>query len=64
MCYMELQAGFILRRGHVPANSRANQNHANPAQNSNLKQCISWSQGITTSSYIAYDYNTSGHTDL
>ena len=34
-------------------------------QNSHLKYCTSWGfMGLTTSSYMVYDYTTSGHTDL
>jgi len=42
VCRTDLQAGFILRQGHVPAKCRANRKGANRAQNSHLKQRISW----------------------
>ena len=38
VCRTDLQAGFILRQGHVPAKCRANRKGANRAQNSHLKQ--------------------------
>jgi len=60
-----LQAAFILWQGYIPEKCCANQNHANRTQNSHTKHSISWGLGgLTTSSYIVYDYTTSGHMDL
>jgi len=56
-----IRAGLVVRQGYVPEKRRANR-----TQNSNLKHCISWGwvRGLTASSYIVYDYATSGYMDL
>ena len=51
-----IQAGLVLQLGHIPE-----EHHTNFLQNSLFKQRIFvWVRGLTTSSYILYDYTTSG----
>jgi hypothetical protein len=58
-----LQATVTIWQGYIPEICCAHQNHTNWKQNSHTKQSTSW-RLLTTSSYLVYDYTTSGHMDL
>ena len=56
---MQVQACLVLCQGYI------SEKCANQTQNFHLKQSISWEfRGLKTSSFIAYDYTTSGYMDL
>jgi len=54
-----IQAGPVLHQGCVPEKLMPIRTQKFP-----LKHCFCGVRGLTASSYMAYDYTTSGRTDL